>query len=745
MRAKLTSLSILILILFTSSKSFCQAETNIMKPALPVLKIEGGIELTGKLDNPIWAKANSIELKYEITPKDNTPAPQRTIVKALYDDKYIYFGFECFDTNPEEIRANISDRDKMYQDDWVFVALDTYGDFQRSYEFCVNPYGIMGDLLATNNSEDASVDWIWHAAASRNENGWTAEMKIPFSSLHFPNAEMQNFKANILRTLPRSSRIQVSWMPVDRNIPGFMNQAGDLIGITNIQSGSSVELLPYAIGQQTGSRSIIGNPHSDFKYDSFQGRVGGGIKYSPSPNFSLDAVINPDFSQIETDAAQISVNTTYALNYSEKRPFFLIGRELLQNSMYYSRSINNPLAASRIIGKSGGLSYLYMNAYDRNTVFVVPGEERSNTVATDLKSVVNIGRLRYDLGNESYIGGMILTKNLSGANNYVFGFDWNYRFWSNWDFRGQGYASKTKELDDTNLFNSSRKFSNSGYDAAFNGEEYWGTGINMFVSHSARNYNFHLGYNDFSPTYQTYNGLFSSNGKRQISMGHMAVFYPENSFINNAEIGFSSYLMFNYEGIKKEQVIEPYLFTSLKGPINLRVSYLLVNDEQFAGKYFDGINRARINLSSNPINQLSFSAFAEVGEFIYRSSSPRMGKGHNFSANVTLKPTSQFNISLSYTRAGLSDRETGQLYYDGNIYRGVAIYQFTPQMLFRTILQYDSFAQSFQFYPLFSYKLSAFTTFYAGATSDYIDYKGDVGFSNTNQQYFIKFQYLISF
>ncbi|MHB9039350.1 MAG: carbohydrate binding family 9 domain-containing protein [Melioribacteraceae bacterium] len=742
MSIRVISKILFLSIIFLYSSAFAQAESKSPKPVMQAFRLDKSFEINGKLDNPIWLNANPIEINYEVTPGENTPAPQKTIVRALYDDKYIYFGFQCFDTNPEQIRANISERDKMYQDDWVFVGIDTYGDYQRSYEFCVNPFGIQGDLGAILNGEDSSLDWIWFAKAERNDKGWTAEMAIPFSSLSFPNSDVQNWRINILRTIPRASRTQLSWVPLDRNIPGIMSQAGYLEGLKNIHQGSSIEILPYAMGQEQGKLSDMNNPGSGIKFDSFQSRIGGGIKYSPTPDFSLDAVINPDFSQIESDAAQISVNTTFALSYPEKRPFFLIGRELLISSMYYSRSINDPLAAARINGKSGSLSYIFMTAYDRNTVFVIPGEEGSNTVGTHIKSLANIGRLRYDIGDESYIGSQIMTRDLSGGHNYVFGVDWNYKFWSNWYFSGEGFLSQTKELNDLNILNSTRQFGRTDFNAAFNGEEYWGNGFHLNLSHSERNYNFNLTFNNFSPTYQTYNGLFDQNGYRQFYMGHEYAFYPTGSFIDFGSLGFNSYQRYDFYGIKKEQVIQPYFSFTLKGQTNLYASYLLVNDESFLGTWFYGIHRSSISINSRPINAITLFASGSFGKFIYRSSSPEIGSGHNLNATLTLKPTSQLNVSLSYARARLSSEATKELFYDGNIYRAVAVYQFTPEFFFRTIIQYDSFAKAYQVYPLFSYKLSAFTTFYAGATSDYLNYEGIYGVTNTNQQYFVKIQYL---
>ena len=730
--------------------SLCAAQiiysqsTVVNKPEMSAVRINKPINITGKLDDPVWRIAEPVELSYEFTPGDNTPATHKTMVYALYDDKYLYFGFKCFDPNPEQIRANITDRDNIFQDDFVLLVVDTYGDLQKSYEFAVNPFGIKGDLMRSGESEDASFDLIWEAEAAKGESGWTAEMAIPFSSLNFSGKDEQNWVLEIIRSIPRVSKIETSWTRIDRNIPGLMTQAGYLKGLKDIKSGGTVELLPYFMGQKAGRLANPSDPNSGIKYNPIIGRYGGGIKYSPSASFNLDAVINPDFSQIESDADQISVNTTFALNYEEKRPFFLIGRELLPSRIFYSRSINDPLAAGRIMGKTGALTYLYMGAYDRNTVIVVPGEDNSNTIASPLKSFANIGRVRYDFGDEKYIGSMMFLRNMEEGHNYVIGLDWKYKFWSNWYFSGSGYLSQTKEINDITLFNSSRKFGSTNYTAAFDGEDYSGTVLQLQLSHTDRLYNFNLSYNDYSPTYQTYNGLFTSIGVRQFGMGHGFVFYPENSFADKASISVQSSVRFNYEGKKKEQFVMPQLSLTLKGQTNVSVSYLLVNDENFFGVDLNGVNRVQFSVSSRPVQEVYFYFSGQVGDFIYRTANPSVGKGHSITAQLQLKPTPKFDITFSYSRSKLGSKESDQIYYDGNIYRGIAIYQFSSEVFFRTILQYNTFSQSFQIYPLFSYKMNAFTTFFAGATSNYRDYKDEFGFVNTDQQYFVKMQYLLA-
>jgi hypothetical protein len=713
------------------------------KSALNAVKTDKPIEMTGKLDDPVWQSASPVEIAYEIQPGENIPAPQKTFVRALYDDKNLYFGFQCFDTNPEQIRANISDRDKIFQDDFVGIILDTYGDFQRAYELMVNPFGIKADLMRTGSNEDDSFDMIWNTAAARNEKGWTVVMAIPFSSINFPDKEEQVWTLMLMRILPRASRTQISWTTIDRNNPGLLSQAGILAGLKNIKSGGNIELLPYIMGQKSGYMNNYDNPNSGIKYDPIIGRFGGSIKYSPSTSFSVEAVVNPDFSQIESDADQISVNTTFALQYDEKRPFFLTGRESLPSPLYYSRSINDPLYAGRIMGKSGGFTYMYLGAYDRNTVFVIPGEEMSSTIATSLKSYVNIGRLRYDFGDETYIAGLVTARNLEGGSNYLAGVDYKYKFLGNWYFSGMLYLSQTKELNDVTLFNSQRKFTGTGHTASFDGENYSGTGVDMSLSHNSRSYSLTVEYNDVSPTFQAYNGIATNNAYRQIMMEHDYTFYPQSSFLDQSTVSINSYMKFNYEGVKKEQVIQPGLSFTFKGQTYISFSYLLVNDEKLFGEQLNGVQRVSIYVQSRPMNEVSLTFSGQFGNFIYRTSDPTVGEGHNISATLQLKPASKIDISFSFTRSRLSDKETDNTFFDGNIYRMVGIYQFNPEMMFRTILQYNTFDKAFQLYPLFSYKMNAFTTFFLGATSNYYNYEGEYGFKNIEQQYFVKMQYLL--
>ncbi len=722
------------------------AEPDSLKQTIQAVRIDRPVELTGRLDDPLWLNAIPVELEYEIMPSENTPAGQRTTVMVLYDNENLYVGVRCYDSLPGLIRSHLCDRDQIFKDDFVDVIIDTYNNYQRGYEFAVNPAGIQGDLLMIGSGgEDSSYDMVWYSAATINNQGWTAELAIPFKELNFSNEELQEWTVSILRNMPRENRYLFSWTINDRNIPSLLAQGGALTGLKGINPGHSLGILPYTMIEQSNTRVDPSSSESAMEKGSVKARIGGGIQYAPGPSLNLNAVINPDFSQIESDAEQISVNTTFALYYPEKRPFFMSGMDLIQTPMYYSRTINNPLFATKANGKIGKLSYLTLAAYDRNTAIIIPGEEESNTVRTDMESYVGTLRLRYDHGNENFIGLLGLSRNFTEAHNYIGGLDWNLKFWKNWYFSGELFLSNTKEINDSTVFYSDRKLGSKGYDAAFNGEDYFGTGMHLGLSRSGRNYTFNLVQNNFSPTYQTYNGMFPSVNSRESLMSHRYTFYPNRKIVKNLSLQAVVTMNYNYDGVFKELVFQPVFSMTVIGQTNINVGHLTVNNERFRDILFKGVRRTFFSVMTSPVKGLNLSVATQTGKFIYRTSVPRIGKGYNISSSVQIEPGSRLKTDFSLSLAKLNEPETGDEFYNGYILRNSTTYQFTRKLFLRNIIQYNSFSDTFCVYPLISYKFNAFTMFCAGMTCDMMDYEEDAySFLPTRNQFFIKLQYLFS-
>ncbi len=716
---------------------------NAQDYKLKAVKIDGYINIDGKLEEEFWKGAERVELNYEVQITDNSPALQKTIAMALYNNEYLYFGFICYDSEPKSIRAHITDRDKMWEDDFVILMIDTYGDNQNAYQLAVNPYGIQGDGMRSGNFEDMRFDFVWYSMGLVSDSGWSVEIAIPFKSIRFPSKQNQEWSILLGRNYPRESRYIFSWTPVDKNNPCLMCQAGKLIGLEGISSGSFFELLPYAMSYQTGYLQD-NDPNQEFKNERIKARAGIGVKFSPSSETVIEGVFNPDFSQIETDEYQIKVNTTFALYYPEKRPFFLEGMEGFQTPInaFYSRMLNSPLFALKVRQKSDKLLLTYISSLDQKTPFLIPGEEGSSTVLTSLNSFTNSGRLRYDFGNQSFVGLLFTSRNLSEAYNYVAGVDWNYSFWKSYYFRGQILYSIVKEVNNPDIFSSDGKFGNTNYTETFDGERYSGLGAIVRFMKFAKYHEFEITYRDFSPTFQPHLGFIRGNNVRSINIENRFNFYPRGSIVDIWDLFMEFGLQFNYAGARKERWGMVGFRAQLKAQTEVFVGFLPVNEEIFASRRFTGIHRIFGNVYSTPFKFLAFGVRGEYGRQIYRDpDDPKLGLAKNFSVNLRLKPSEKIEISGWYSKARLENIETRELFYDGYVSGIVGIYQFNPNLFVRLIAQYDSFDGSVQVFPLLSFKLNPFTIFYIGSTVNMLDFEG-YGVRQTNREIFLKVQYL---
>jgi hypothetical protein len=741
-------------VMFFCLPAFAQIDSesiNQSKYVIKAVRIDGDIELTGKLTDPHWKLAPEVELNYEVQPVDNLPAEQKTSAVVLYNSDYLYIGFICHDTRPSKIRAHVADRDNMFDDDWVMIFLDTYMNHQRAYEFAVNPLGIQGDLMRTGNNEDANFDAVWYSKGAMSDSGYTVEIALPFKSLRFPASIIQDWGIEFLRNFPRESRYQYSWVRLNLNDPCLLCQGGTLEGLEGLQSTGGLELLPYAMGLESGEINDSNDPNSGFSNGPIIGRFGIGGKYSPDPSLSIEGVANPDFSQVESDATQISVNSTFALFYPEKRPFFIEGNDIFNTAIqaYYSRMINNPLGAAKVIEKSGPLTLAYLGAEDRNSAFIIAGEEESvsdnsgdNSFSTSYKSFTNILRAKYDFGTQSFVGALATARDFSNAHNYVGGIDWNLFFGGNYTLDGQLLYSGTKALDDTTVVSDSSHFGNTNFKKGFYGQEFSGTGLQAEIRRDAKIYSFRLTYRDLSPTFQAEDGYIFGNDLRTLEMEHTVQFYPNTPLIDWWGLDLDSFLHFNYESARKERWIVPTLFTQLKSQTQLSVNYLLVNDELYHSVNFFGVHRWNFNLYTRPSSAVTLSLSASIGKFIYRSDNTTLGNGHNISAELIMRPTEKLSVTLDYSRSRLVDTLGNDLLFDGYISRLSAIYQFNDRVFVRLIGQYDQFNKILEIDPLFSYKLNPFTIFYAGSTASLTDYGEPFGIRQTGRQFFVKLQYL---
>jgi hypothetical protein len=289
------------------------------------------IHVDAQLDEPAWSEATPISIAWEWEPSTNTPAPVETTVLVTFDDRYFYAAFRARDPQPKNIRARYQERDVDGGDDSVGLWIDTFNDDRRAYKFRVNPLGVQRDSIFSDveNAEDLSWDAIWDSAARITEDGYIVEIAIPLQQLRIPaRSGPQTWGLLALRNWPRDVTHQLRSAVPDQNRNCFICLFPDVHGFTVASGGKNIEVTPAITG-------------TDDKID-----LGASGRWAITPGTSLQATINPDFSQVEADAAQLDVNTRFAIFFPEKRPFFVEGADFFSTRMQlvFTRTIGDPSA-----------------------------------------------------------------------------------------------------------------------------------------------------------------------------------------------------------------------------------------------------------------------------------------------------------------------------------------------------------------------------------------------------------------
>ncbi len=325
-------------------------------PTHAIRRTSGAILVDGILDEKAWSTAVVVNPAFETYPGNNLPARVATECLLAYDDDHLYVAFRAHDGEPAKIRAHLTDRDAAYDDDFVGVVIDTFNDERRGYEFFVNPLGVQMDLVQddVNKNEDPAWDAIWASAGRVDAGGLHGRDGDPVRPAPLrPRDGPQTWGIDVLRVYPRDQRFIFRAQPQDRNQSCYLCQVSKLTGLEGIRRGKNVELDPTLTGVRSEEREDV--PHGPWRTIESKADPGISARWGFTPNLTALAAINPDFSQVEADAAQLDVNTDFALFYPEKRPFFLEGADFFETpgSAIYTRTVADPAWGVKLSGKEG--------------------------------------------------------------------------------------------------------------------------------------------------------------------------------------------------------------------------------------------------------------------------------------------------------------------------------------------------------------------------------------------------------
>ncbi len=685
--------------------------------------------IDGVLDDEIWSRALHFDGFKTFKPDYGKEPSQKTDAYMAYDPENIYFGVHCSDTEPSKIKAAVSKRDAIFQDDLVGILLDTFGDCQNGFGFMINPLGIQGDgMLGMNGNLDDSHDMVWYSKGRIGADGWTVEARVPLQSIRFPKGKALTMRVLFFRFHTRTSE-QFSFPPLDPAKGSIMVQSQP-IRVEGLRYKRVMEVIPavtasHRLSASEGRLRRVGDlSRADF------GLTG---KFGLTSDLTADAAYNPDFSQVESDAGQIDINRRYENYYSEKRPFFLEGNDIWMfgggfedaplQMMVHTRRIVDPIGGFRLTGKVA----------PKDTVAVIYAKDDLPGDPVDASPDFGILRYKHTLKEDGFLGGFYTARETGSGFNRVGGMDGRFRL------TPASYAS-------FHLFGSFTKDPLTGM--AGNKADH---ALGLFYEYADRSWVLDLGYQDISPDFRVDTGFLTRTGLRRLSNFVMRAIYPKSKFFQKIEPFWWAYHIYDTTYRTFETV---NLFTvrfQLPRSTQVRFDGILGN-EVFLGRHFD-LSQYGFQVMSQVWKQLYVQALVRHGGNIYYDAeNPFQGTGDRVMAMAQYQANENLNFDLSLTYVDLVRRSDRVKIYDYTILRNRNTWQVNKYFFLRFIPEYNFYRKRLTLDLLASFTYIPGTVIHLGYGSaferlawDGQSYIAADRFLETQRGFFFKVSYLQRF
>ncbi len=659
-------------------------QTALSGETIRVTRASGRITIDGSLSDEAWRSATRIDRWYEVNPGDNTEPKVRNVGYLTYDDQFFYAAFEFEDPNPKQMRAPYADRDNIGNgyNDYGGIIVDAGNTGRTATFFVVTPHNIQYDAITDDSSgEDSSPDFFWESATAITERGWTLEIRIPFSSLRYRTAEQQTWGILLYRNYPRDRHFQFFSARLPRDGNCFVCRSNTLVGLERLPGGGHIVAAPYvsASGEAHPEGDVLG---ARLVNDPVKPHIGLDVKWTPNADNALDLTVKPDFSQVESDTAQISANERFALFFPEKRPFFLEGVDLFQTPIQalYTRTITAPHAGGRLTGKAGGFRYTTLVAEDAGGGSVtIPGANGSSVASQDFGATVVVGRVKRELGL-SFVGAVATERENHDGNghNRVGGPDFEWRPAGGDSISGQFLVSHSRTPQRPDLSEQ------------WTGQALSGHASLLQWSHTRRRFDWFGQYKDFSDGFRADNGFVPQVGYRE-TFGSAALRFWPTGFLTRLRTFINLDRQTDRSGALISRNITPGFGMDLRW--NGFMQFRLIDDDIRAGSrtiqrrqfgYFVQFSPSRL------ITQVS--ADGNLGQEIDFDNS-RPGRGTTFNLSATLNPTEHLAFALVQNQRRLvvdaAGRSAARL-FTARVSRVKGTYTFTSRLFARGIAQYVS-------------------------------------------------------
>ncbi len=671
-------------------------------------------------------------------PYDGQKVSEDTDAYLGYDQKNLYLVFVCFD-DPRKVRARLSRREDIYDDDQVAVLFDTFHDRRRAYEFQTTALGVQWDAIYTEAAReeaggnwDTSFDTVWDSRGKVTDRGFVVWMAIPFKSLRFPATKQQEWGIILYRGIVRKNEDSF-WPYISPRVEGRLGQAATLSGLEGISPGRDIELIPYGVMRNFRSLNTVDPSNPFFQKAAVQGQPGMDAKFVIRDHFVLDLTANPDFSQVESEDPQITVNQRFEVYFPEKRPFFLENEDYFRTpiDLFFTRNIQDPSAGIRLTGKEGPYSVGLMSTDDRAPGLAVPNFCPATSfncadALNGIRSYFTIARVSRDIFKQSSVGAVYTDWECptTGEFNRVGGIDTRLKFNANWTLEAQAVVSSSNLLGlnsplqstcEANLF----PFSSGN---AGKGNYYAGPADKVEVQRNGLHFSYIGTYQDVSPGFVTVPGFVNRVDIRGLYNTVNYRFRPNKGWILNWGPSILQRYVFDHEGNRLDTNYDPYLKIEGRGQtfiwfdpyIELR-ERLRPQDFAFIGlsenknqDYHEHSTSARFQTSylRKVIVGASYTWGDGVNFVPAANSAPQglLSRSNTADAMFTFRPVKPLKIENTYlferlratnneyllALAQMSGTPIGKGIFNNHIVRSKWNWQFTPQLSLRLILQYNS-------------------------------------------------------
>ncbi len=660
------------------------------RPRLRPTRIGQAPVLDGRLDDPAWAQAASVTDFETFIPEFGKAQPERTVAYMAYDQENLYFAFRCYDPHPELIKAALSRRDDVTSDDFVCINLDTFNDQQSLYAFYVNPLGIQGDSRFAGGKEDFSIDLVWQSAGRIDAEGYTVEMRIPLKSIRYTSGDMVRMAVFFERTISRRQE-HGSFPALDPKAGyAFLPQMA-VLEYEHLANPTLLELLPAFTYSRRATRvDGVMQPEPDRRDWGLTAKAG------ITSSLILDATVNPDFSQVESDAGQVDANLRYSLYYPEKRPFFQEGIENFNVgatqagpllTILHTRTIVDPKLGVKLTGKLAPRDTVALLHATDEAPPTEPGQPPLEDAHTQAL------RYKHALQDDGYLGAFYAGRDQGPRRNQVGGPDGQFR------------------LSPSDLISFHAFTSNLQPEGGL--ERLTGKALGGEYQHDSSTLGLTAGAYTISDGFAAEAGYLTRTGFASGTVGATPKFYPTHGWFRRLDVGAAVTALRDFPSGRTEQDRRLSLTGLTRGNGALSLTWDDAS-EIFLGTRFrtDGLT---LYGRSQPAPWLSFSARHRLGKAIWYAPTPAQGRGTQSTLQAALQPTQSLNLTLSWTRALLQREDTGVVLYNYPISRVRLTWQPDERFFLRAIAQYNGYRRQ-----LVTDYLAAFT--YQPGTVVYLGY-----------------------